>query len=40
MVGYNAQFYNETANIAIILMLFSLALYYIRTIIIINDDLI
>jgi len=36
---YNAQFYNKMANITIIL-LFSLALYYIRAIIIIDDDLI
>ena len=35
---YNAQFYNKTANITIFL-LFSWALYYIRTIIIIDDDL-
>jgi len=38
MVGYNAQFYNKTANIAIFLLC-SWALYYILTIIIIDDDL-
>ena len=35
---YNAQFYNKLANITIFL-LFSWALYCIRTIIIIDDDL-
>ena len=38
---YNAQFYNKTANRPIVIfLLFSWALYYIRTIIIIDDDLI
>jgi len=39
MIGYNVQFYNKTANIAIFL-LFSWALYYIRTTIILDDVLI
>jgi len=36
---YKVQFYNKTANMTIFL-LFSWALYYIRTIIITDDDLI
>jgi len=37
MVGYNAQFYNKIADIAIFL-LFSWAIYCIRTIIIMDDE--